>query len=116
MRAAKRFSLAVGFLRKNHPLFRMNNAEQIRKLVNFCTQYQLGVVSYCIQGKEVGDSWDKVIVVFNAKNEVVSIPLPEGKFQVVAKGDEINESGTGEIVSDEIKVEGISMMIVATMK
>jgi len=102
-------------LRKNHPLFRINDAEQIRKLVNFCTQYQLGVVSYCIQGKEVGDLWNKVILVFNAKPIPVVIPLPEGKFQVIAKGDDINESGTGEIVSDEVKVEGISMMIVADL-
>ena len=102
-------------LRKKHPLFRINSAEEIRKHVNFCTQYQLGVVSYCIQGKEVGDSWDKIIVVFNAKTETVSIPLPEGKFSVVAKGDDINESGIGENVSDELKVEGISMTIVAAL-
>jgi pullulanase len=102
-------------LRKNHPAFRMKTAEEIRNHLNFCTQYQLGVVSYCIQGKEAGDSWEKIIMVFNAKNEAVSIPLPEGKFQVVAKGNEINESGTGEIVLDTVKVEGISMTIITAV-
>ncbi len=102
-------------LRKNHPAFKMKTTEEIRNHLNFCTQYQLGVVSYCIQRKELGDSWEKIIMVFNAKNEAVSIPLPEGKFQVVAKGDEINESGTGEVVLDEVKVEGISMMILVNL-
>ncbi|HSO88965.1 MAG TPA: type I pullulanase, partial [Draconibacterium sp.] len=98
-------------LRKNHPAFRIITAEQIRKHVNFCTQYKSGIVSYCIHGKEVGDSWEKIIMVFNAQQKPVSIPLPEGNYRLVAKGNEISESGIGESVSDEVKVEGISMAI-----
>lgn len=98
-------------LRKNHPAFRIPNAEKIRTHVNFCTQYQLGVVSYCIQGKEVGDQWEKIILIFNGKSQEVKIALPEGNYRFVAKGDEISESGIGETVSDEVKVEGISMAI-----
>jgi pullulanase len=98
-------------LRKNHPAFRIKTADEIRKHVNFCTQYKLGVVSYCIQGKEVCDSWEKIIMVFNAQQNPVAIPLPKGNYRLVAKGNEINESGIGEIVSDELKAEGISMTI-----
>lgn len=102
-------------LRKNHPAFRMTNAEQIRKHLNFCTQYKLGVVSYCIEGKEVGDSWEKIILVFNGNQKSVSIPLPEGNFQIIAEGGEINEAGLNKIVSDEIKVAGISMTLVVSV-
>ncbi len=98
-------------LRKNHPAFRIKTADEIRKHVNFCTQYKLGVVSYCIQGKEVGDSWEKIILIFNAQQNPVTIPLPEGNYRFGAKGNEINESGISEIVSDEVKVEGVSMAI-----
>lgn len=101
-------------LRKNHPAFRMTTAEQIRKHLNFCTQYKLGVVSYCIQGKEVGDSWEKIILIFNGKPESVSIPLPEGNFRIIAEGEEINETGLNKIVSDEAKVAGISMTILVS--
>ena len=101
-------------LRKNHPAFRMRTSHEISKYLNFCTHYQLGIVSYCIQGKEVGDSWEKIIMIFNGQNEPVNIPLPEGNYQVVAKGSEINELGFGETVSFEIKVEGISMTILAS--
>jgi pullulanase len=100
-------------LRKNHPAFRIKTSAEIQKYLNFCSQYQLGVVSYCIQGKEVGDSWEKIILVFNGKPNPVIIPLPEGKYWQVVQGDEINEQGIGEFVSSEIKVEGISMAILA---
>ncbi len=98
-------------LRKKHPAFRMKTAEEIRRNLNFCTQYQLGVVSYCIQGKEVGDSWEKIIIIFNGQINSAPVALPEGKYIQIAKGDEINEMGIGEVIKDEIKVEGISMVI-----
>ncbi|GAB1451500.1 type I pullulanase [Draconibacterium sp.] len=102
-------------LRKNHPAFRMKTAEEIRHYLDFCTQYQLGIVSYCIQGKEVGDSWDKIVIIFNGQNKTASVALPEGKFKHVAKGDEINEQGIGEPVSEEVKVDGISMTVLVEL-
>lgn len=98
-------------LRKNHPAFRMRSSADISKLLNFCTQYQLGVVSYCIQAKETGDSWRKIILHFNGKNQEAIIVLPEGIFKIVANGAEIDEAGIGKPVSGEVKVDGISMMI-----
>lgn len=98
-------------LRKNHPAFRMRTSADISNHLNFCTQYQLGVVSYCIQGNEAGDLWKKIILVFNGKNQEAVTALPEGDFKIVAKGTEIDETGIGEPVADEVKVEGISMMI-----
>ncbi|MBK6281289.1 MAG: DUF3372 domain-containing protein [Draconibacterium sp.] len=65
-------------LRKKHPAFRMKTAEEIRRNLNFCTQYQLGVVSYCIQGKEVGDRWEKIIIIFNGQINSAPVALPEG--------------------------------------
>jgi pullulanase len=98
-------------LRKNHPAFRLPKSEQIRKYVNFCTQYKSGVVSYCIHGKEVGDPWEHIILVFNAQQNPVTIPLPEGNFQMVANGIEISENGLGIIVKNDVIVEPVSMII-----
>jgi pullulanase len=98
-------------LRKNHPAFRMRATSDISRNLNFCTPYQLGVVSYCIQGDEAGDSWKNIILIFNGKNQEAVIALPEGNFKIVAKGTEINEAGIGELVSDEVTAEAISMMI-----
>ena len=71
-------------LRKNHPALRITSADGIRKHVNFCTQYQLGVVAYCIEGKEVGDAWENIILIFNGNKGEIVIPLPDGNYQVVA--------------------------------
>ncbi len=98
-------------LRKNHPAFRMKTAEEIRAHLNFCLQYQTGVVSYCIEGKKVGDSWEKIFLFFNGQNKPVAIPLPEGNYQQVVNGNDFYEKGEAENFSDEVTVEGISMVI-----
>ncbi len=98
-------------LRKNHPAFRFGSTDQISRNLNFCIQYQLGVVSYCITVGESGDLWKKILLHFNGRKTEAIIPLPEGNFRIVAKGTEIDEAGIGEVISNEVIVDGISMMI-----
>ncbi len=98
-------------LRKNHPAFRISSAEDIRKHLKFCAEYQIGVVSYCIDGHSQGDSWSTIMVFFNGNLEPVSMPLPEGDFVLVAQGDRIEEEGFGEKVQDEILLEALTMTI-----
>ena len=97
-------------LRKNHPAFRMHTSEQIRNNLHFCMDYKTGVVSYCLDGAATGDSWEKLILIFNGNRKEVAIPLPEGKYRVMANGNEIIETGLGE-VAEEVTVEAISMLI-----
>ena len=98
-------------IRKNHPAFRIHSAELIRTHLNFFTDYKIGTVSYCISGKAVNDSWEFIVMLFNGNNHEAVISLPEGQFKIVASGHEINENGIGEAVSENITVEGISMII-----
>ncbi len=100
-------------LRKNHPAFRMKDAGTIRNNLNFCIPYEMGVVSYCIEGKDVGDSFGTIIAIFNNNKNEVSIPIQEGVFKVIATGNEIDETGIGEIVSNTVLVEGLSMVLLA---
>jgi len=98
-------------LRKEHPAFRLRTALEINEKLNFCTQYKVGVVSYCIDGKSTDDAWKKIVVIFNGNKEKVTIPLPEGKYQVMANADDINGKGLGLSVSNEVTAEPISMLI-----
>jgi len=98
-------------LRKNHPAFRISNAEQIRRDLDFCTHYKIGVVSYCINGKSVEDSWEKIILIFNGNTEEVTIPLPEGNYKIVARNGVIDEYGVDSDISEEIVVAAVSMSI-----
>jgi pullulanase len=98
-------------LRKNHPAFRMTDARQIQEYIHFCTEYKIGVVSYCINGAEVGDSWKNIVMLFNGSKKEVLHPLPDGTFQVVVNGDEFFDENQGEMVSGELKLQAVSMMI-----
>ena len=98
-------------LRKNHQAFRMYSSELIRKNLDFCIDYKIGVVSYCLSGKAVNDSWEFIIVLFNGNSHEVAISLPQGQFKVVAAGAEINENGIGDTVSENIVIERISMTV-----
>lgn len=100
-------------LRKNHPALRMTSSEIIKQNLTFCTEYQMGVVSYCIDAKNVGDSFHKLIVIFNGKREPVNIPLPEGKYRMVISGDKFENENAGDIFENEVRVDSISMTILA---
>ena len=97
-------------LRKNHPAFRMNDASQIQHFLQFCSKYQLGVVSYCINGKSAGDKWDDIMVILNGNRKKISQPLPQGTYRIMVQADQFNDEGLAE-VSGEVEVEEISMMI-----
>ena len=80
-------------LRKNHPAFRIQLSEELRKNIVFCMKYRIGVVSYCIEGINVGDRWKKIFVVFNGNSHSVDISIPENNYLIIARGEVINESG-----------------------
>jgi pullulanase len=101
-------------LRKKHPAFRLPGAENIRRYLDFCMEYNIGVVAYCIDGTSAGDSWRKILVIFNGNKEEVQLPLPEGEFKMVANANTINENGIIEKVQKKISVEPVSMVILVT--
>jgi pullulanase len=98
-------------LRKNHPALRMTDARQIQKYIHFCTEYKIGVVSYCIEGAKVGDSWKNIVMLFNGSRKDNLHPLPEGNYRIVVNGDAFLEENQGEEVSEEVKLQAVSMMI-----
>ncbi len=98
-------------LRKNHPAFRLTTAEQVQNKIHFCTEYKMGVVAYCLDARETGDEWDEMVLIFNANRKETEVPLPEGNYRVVVKGDNFIAGDQGETVAGEINVEPISMTI-----
>ena len=98
-------------LRKNHPAFRISTSEEIRKHLNFCAKYQIGLVSYCIDTEGLEDDWKRIFLIFIGTNEKVNFPLPEGEFKIIATPDSIDEQGIGETITNEVLVDPISMTI-----
>jgi pullulanase len=100
-------------LRKGHPMFRLQTSEAIRSSLNFCIQYQVGVVSYCLKRGNTDDPLEQAIIVFNANREDVTVPIPEGEFLIVAWEDEIDENGLGNVSGETATVPALSMLILA---
>ncbi|MFW6289954.1 MAG: alpha-1,6-glucosidase domain-containing protein [Mariniphaga sp.] len=97
-------------LRKNHPAFRIPDTSTIQHSIHFSFQYQMGVVSYSIDGKNVGDQWQNIVLIFNGNRKKITHQLPGGKYRVMVQGDRFSNEGLTE-VSDTVEVEEISMMI-----
>jgi pullulanase len=98
-------------LRKKHPILRLQKAEQIREYLNFCIQYQVGVVSYCLKGELPGEPWKMVLIVFNGNSGEVKVPLPKGSFVVIARNGEIDENGLDIISGETVAVSPQSMLM-----
>ncbi len=99
-------------LRKEHPAFRMTTAEQIRENISFCTEYKIGVVSYCINGEACSDRWKQIVMLFNGNREDVLQTLPEGNFRIAVQGDDFSDDQpTEKIISGSVLLPAISMVI-----
>jgi pullulanase len=58
-------------LRKSHPAFRLQTAEQIKSLIHFQENLPGGGICYEIEAAKAGDSWKKILVCFNNTEQTV---------------------------------------------
>ncbi len=99
-------------LRKKHPAFRMKSAYDIRNHLLFSKDYQPGVASYVLVNHANGDAWRTILLVFNGNREEITFKLQSHiSWRVVARDTTINLYSTDYISASEIKVSGISMLM-----
>ena len=73
-------------LRKEHPAFRMRTAAEVKANLRFVPN-RAGVLVYTLNGKAVGDSWERIAVAHNPTKKPVQVTLPEAaRWQVVVNG------------------------------
>ena len=72
-------------MRKEHPAFRLTSAVQVRKHLQFLDAGDACTVAFTLNGKAVGDSWDRIVVILNAERKVVDVGVPEGDYTVVCR-------------------------------
>ena len=118
---AAEFSETVDFvkdmiaLRKNHSAFRMGTTDAIQKNLVFSDFERDNLVAYQIDGTAVSDSWQKIFVVYNGNPQSETVKLPEGKWQLVVKGSEVEEKGFGGMKEGKITVPGSGMVVLKIM-
>lgn len=93
-------------MRKAHKAFRMNTTEEIQNSIKFLdTDLDLpaNVVAYNLNGETVNDVWKNIMVLFNANDTDVEIPLYNGDldWEIVVNGESAGVKSLGSIKGSE---------------
>ncbi len=99
-------------LRKNHPAFRMGDADKIRQYMEFLPVEGSNLVAFILKDNANGDSWKNIIVAFNSRKEPAKLSIPTGRYTIVCKDGKIKQSGMGQVSGNEIIVPARSAMII----
>lgn len=98
-------------LRRNHPAFRLGNAELVRQHLEFLPSDGC-LVAFRLTGHAGGDEWRNIVVVLNANKMSRSIAIPDGQYIVVCRDGIINEAGLDTIKGSQITVPAQSAIII----
>ena len=97
-------------LRKNHPAFRLANADLVRKHLEFIDTPE-GVVAFRLKNYAGRDDWRNIFVVLNANKEPIEFSITDGSYTVVCCDGNINENGLGTIKGTKTVVDSQSALI-----
>lgn len=99
-------------LRKNHPAFRMGDADKVRQYMEFLPVEGSNLVAFILKDNANGDSWKNIIVAFNSRKEPAKLSIPAGRYTIVCKDGKIKQSRMGQVSGNEIIVPARSAMII----
>ena len=97
-------------LRKNHPAFRLGNADLVRKHLQFIDAPE-GTIAYRLKNYAGRDEWRNIIVILNASKSPAEVLIPEGNYTVVCCDGIINEQGLGSLKGNKVIVDPQSAII-----
>ncbi|MBP6230160.1 MAG: type I pullulanase [Paludibacteraceae bacterium] len=98
-------------LRRTHPAFRMPTQEMVQKHLQFINVKEPALVAYTISGNANGDSWRRILVIYNGNRHNVTLDIPQENWVVVANGEEIDLHGIFKHKKAYISVPASSAMI-----
>lgn len=98
-------------LRRNHPAFRMGDAEMVRQHLQFIDA-PAGIVAFRLKGNANGDAWNDIIVVMNGNKTATKVAIPEGRYISVCQGQQINLGGIAAIEGGTIEVAPQEALII----
>ena len=97
-------------LRKNHPAFRLGNADLVRKHLEFLDTPEK-VVAFRLKNYAGRDDWRNIIVILNANKAEAELTIPEGNYTIVCCDGQINEQGLGTLKGTKALVDPQSALI-----
>ena len=97
-------------LRKAHPAFRMDDADMVRRHLEFLDAPK-GVVAFRLKDNAGGDSWKDITVILNSNKKVEEISVPEGEYTAVVKDGKVDSRGLATFSGTRIHVAPQTAMI-----
>lgn len=73
-------------IRRTHPAFRMQSAQQIANHLRFENNQPAGIIAYTINGAAVGDTWKNIWVAYNGSQTSQTLTLPKGSWKIGLSG------------------------------
>ena len=106
-REVMKYVRALVNMRRTHPGFRMRTAEQITRNLHFLENVPAGMIAYTINGEAVGDSWKKILVIFNGSGEDQQVTLPRGHYRSFVLNNEVSAN----VLTGRLRVKRYSCAI-----
>ena len=102
-------------LRKNHPMLRLNTANQVSNVVHPIQKRNPHLIAFQLIGSMAEETAEEMYVVFNAGDISQKLNLPAGKWNVYVKG---HKAGTKilETVESSVTIPPISTLVVGRDK
>ena len=82
-------------MRKEHPAFRMGKASAVQQNLEFLDLQQDNLIGYIINGSAAGDSWKRILVVFNGQKVGKQVDIPAGNWKIICHNYRIKLDGMG---------------------
>ena len=98
-------------LRRNHPAFRMADADMVRRHLEFLDAPQ-NVVAFRLKDHANGDAWQDIIVVLNGNKTAQKVNIPQGAYTAVCQNQQINLSGITTIEGNSVEVAPQEALII----
>ncbi|SLK20566.1 MULTISPECIES: type I pullulanase [unclassified Paenibacillus] len=97
-------------LRCEHPAFRLRNREEIEHHVRLLEKGK-GLLAYELAGTAVGDSWGRIIVIYNASKETRTTSVPSGTWNVVVEQGQAGTETLRTAKDGQVSIPAISMTV-----
>ena len=99
-------------LRKQHPAFRLGDADLVRSHLEFLPVEGSNLVAWRLKEHAGGDAWEDIIVILNSRRDPTPVTLPQaGAYTIVCKDGVISLQGLERISGTQVVVPAQSAMI-----
>lgn len=89
----------------------MGDAEKVREHLEFLPVEGNNLIAFRLKDNANGDTWKDIIVVYNSRDALAKLAVPEGKYTVVCKDGVIDSRGLGTVYGPEVSIPAQSALI-----